>query len=82
MKTAISVPDPIFERVDAAARRLGISRSEFYATAARRWADELERHDITEQIDAVLIDVDQEADENVAFLRAAARRTLTEADRE
>ena len=33
MKTAISLPDAIFESADALAARLGISRSELYATA-------------------------------------------------
>lgn len=78
MKTAISVPDAVFERVEEAARRLGISRSEFYATAAQRWVDELRRHDITDQVNAAL---DDDAGEDTAELRAeAARRTLTHAD--
>ncbi len=33
MKTAISLPDELFRRAEVAARRLGISRSQFYATA-------------------------------------------------
>ena len=33
MKTAISIPDPLFERADALARRLRVSRSELYARA-------------------------------------------------
>jgi hypothetical protein len=37
-----------FARVDAAAARLGISRSEFYARGAERWPAELERPNITE----------------------------------
>ena len=39
MKTAISVPDPVFERVDREAKRLGVSRSEFFAKAAERYLD-------------------------------------------
>jgi mRNA interferase MazF len=41
VKTAISVPDETFARVDEAAARLGVSRSEFYARAAERWLVEL-----------------------------------------
>jgi len=37
MKTAISLPDDTFERVDRAAKQLGVSRSEFFARAAERW---------------------------------------------
>jgi hypothetical protein len=33
VKTAISVPDPLFRRGEKAAKRLGISRSELYSKA-------------------------------------------------
>jgi hypothetical protein len=33
VKTAISVPDPLFRRGEKEAKRLGISRSELYAKA-------------------------------------------------
>lgn len=57
MKTAISVPDATFERVDAAAKKLGMSRSEFYARAAERWLRELEGADVTLAIDEALAGV-------------------------
>jgi metal-responsive CopG/Arc/MetJ family transcriptional regulator len=36
MKTAVSIPDPLFEAADNLAGRLGISRSELYARALAR----------------------------------------------
>ena len=42
MKTAISIPDPLFEEAEALAHRLHVSRSELYATALRAF---VERHD-------------------------------------
>jgi metal-responsive CopG/Arc/MetJ family transcriptional regulator len=42
MKTAISVPDHIFEEVDNRAQDLGISRSEFFAKAAEHYLAELQ----------------------------------------
>jgi metal-responsive CopG/Arc/MetJ family transcriptional regulator len=42
MKTAISLPDDTFRRVDRAARRLGVSRSELFVRAAENWLDTLE----------------------------------------
>lgn len=33
MKTAISIPDPVFRSAEELAARLGVSRSELYATA-------------------------------------------------
>jgi metal-responsive CopG/Arc/MetJ family transcriptional regulator len=50
MKTAISVPDETFKRVEQAAKRLGVSRSEFYARAARSWLDALDDEDTTDAI--------------------------------
>ena len=35
MKTAISIPDPLFDDAEALAHRLHISRSELYANALR-----------------------------------------------
>jgi len=35
MKTAISLPDELFHEVDACSRRLKVSRSRFFAVAAR-----------------------------------------------
>ena len=51
MKAAISVPDETFFRVDAAARRLRVSRSEFYARAAERWLAALDEDETTAAID-------------------------------
>jgi predicted DNA-binding protein len=50
MKTAISLPDDTLHRVDCAAKRLGISRSEFLRGAAERWLDRLEDDATTEAI--------------------------------
>lgn len=70
MKTAISVPDVTFTRVDAAAKKLGMSRSEFYARAAERWLQELEGEDVTRAIDEALSGVDADT----RFTDEAARR--------
>jgi metal-responsive CopG/Arc/MetJ family transcriptional regulator len=56
MKTAISLPDETFRRVDAAAKRLGVSRSEFFARAAQRWLAALEDEGTTDAIDRALAD--------------------------
>lgn len=54
MKTAISIPDEVFSAVDAKAAHLGISRSEFYATAARRYLAALEESALEAAIDAAI----------------------------
>ena len=60
MKTAISIPNETFEAAEHFARRLGLSRSELYATAV---AEYLARHraaGIRERLDAVY-ELDEEA---------------------
>ena len=53
MKTAISIPDELFESAELFARRRGISRSELYATALRHYLREHRSEGITEQLDAI-----------------------------
>ena len=54
MKTAISVPDEIFNQVGSRAAELGISRSEFFARAARQYLDQLADDSLTQQIDGAI----------------------------
>jgi metal-responsive CopG/Arc/MetJ family transcriptional regulator len=54
VKTAISLPDDTFQRVDAAAKRLGVSRSEFFARAAERWLDSLDEGGTTDAINSAI----------------------------
>ena len=49
-----------------------MSRSEFFSTAVRRWADALEEGELTEAIDAVLASAG--ADDDAPFVRKAAAR--------
>ncbi|MFC6147909.1 MULTISPECIES: ribbon-helix-helix protein, CopG family [Mumia] len=51
MKTAISIPDRLFERVDAEAAERGMSRSAFFAAAAEHYLAEIEHDDVTRRID-------------------------------
>ena len=54
MKTAISLPNDIFERASRRAMDLGLSRSEFFARAANRYLEELDAASVTKQINAAL----------------------------
>ncbi len=72
MKTAISLPDETFERVEAAAKRLGLSRSEFFARAAQRWLEDLDDHQTTEAINNAIANVPADT----AFTDAAGQALL------
>jgi len=75
MKTAISVPDEIFAQAAGQAAELGISRSEFFARAARRYLDELAAQSVTSQINQALQAAGE--DGTGAEAVAAGRRLLT-----
>lgn len=73
MKTAISLPDETFHRVEEAAKRLGVSRSEFFARAAEHWLATLEDDGITDAINRALDGVAPEQDFTDAAAAALAR---------
>jgi metal-responsive CopG/Arc/MetJ family transcriptional regulator len=50
MKTAISVPDEVFARVDRFARRNNVSRSRVFAAAAEEYVRHHQRKGITERL--------------------------------
>jgi len=60
MKTAISLPDETFRRVDDAAKRLGVSRSEFFARAAERWLAALDDDGTTDAINRAIVGLEPE----------------------
>lgn len=51
MKTAISLPDDLFASADALASRLGVSRSELYATAVAEFLAKHTTSHVTAQLD-------------------------------
>lgn len=53
MKTAVSIPDEIFESAEGLARRLGMTRGELYAKALREYLREHRGEEITERLDEV-----------------------------
>lgn len=53
MKTAISIPDQIYDRAEKLARRLGKSRSELYAKAVQNYVDRHQDDDVTAKLNTV-----------------------------
>ena len=77
MKTAISLPDATFERIERAAKQLGVSRSEFFARAAERWLDDLDDEGATDAINRAIASAPQDT----AFTDAAAASLVGTEDR-
>jgi metal-responsive CopG/Arc/MetJ family transcriptional regulator len=77
MKTAVSIPDDVFEEVDRFARRSRRSRSEVFSAALREY---MARHAPDEVTDAINRVVDEIGDQRDGFVAAAARRILEKAE--
>ena len=73
MKTAVSIPDEVFERVERLARRAGRSRSEVFSAALAEYVARHEPDEVTEAMDRVCADLGDHQD---SFVSAAARRVL------
>lgn len=73
MKTAISLPDVLFESADSLARRLGLSRSRLVAMALEEFLAKHRTARVTERLDAVYATEDSRLS---APLRAAASRVI------
>jgi hypothetical protein len=77
MKTAVSIPDAVFEKGEAVARRLDISRSELYARAVAAFVGAHSPDAITDSINAVLDQLTpEEREEDLKVIRAGARQTM------
>lgn len=72
MKTAISIPDRVFDAAERVAKRLGISRSELYARAVERFVHEHRGDRVTEALDRVYGGLDSTLDPTLVRLQAAS----------
>ena len=79
VKFAISVPDDVFQAVEAQVQKMGISRSQFFADAARQYVEKFTLADRVAEINAVLEATDYDPSEDQAvvnygmeYLRATA----------
>lgn len=73
MKTAVSIPDDVFEKVERLARRGKRSRSEVFSAALREYVARHSPDEVTEAINRVC---DEMGDQGDAFVAAASRRVL------
>ena len=73
MKTAVSVPNEVFERAERLAKRLEVSRSELYSRALREYLARPSPDEVTRALDRVCEELDTSADD---FVREASRRVF------
>ena len=72
MKTAVSLPNPLFEAADQLAKRLGVSRSELYARAIAEYLKSCRSEGITEVLNRVYREEPSNLDPVIAAIQAAS----------
>ena len=71
VKTAISLPDPLFRSAERLARRLGFSRSQLFASAVAAFIAEHDHARLTDRLNDVYGDtLDDRPDLGIAALQA------------
>ncbi len=71
MKTAISIPDPLFYLAEQLANRLGYSRSRLYAEALREFARRHDEDEVTRRLNEIYDQTPAEIDPVIAQMAAA-----------
>jgi metal-responsive CopG/Arc/MetJ family transcriptional regulator len=77
MKTAVSIPDEVFEGAERLARRTKKSRSRLYGDAVKEYLARHAPDEITKAMNSACPEGDQPADK---FVAAAARRILEQSE--
>jgi predicted transcriptional regulator len=73
MKTAVSIPDDVFARVERLARRTRKSRSRLFSDALREYVARHSADEVTDAMNKVCKELGGSKD---PFVTAASRRTL------
>ena len=73
MKTAVSIPDDVFEDAERLARRLHTSRSKLYARALAEFVARYDDDRVTALMDEAVCEAGGQPD---AFVTAAARQSM------
>ena len=73
MKTAVSVPNDVYEGAERLARRSGRSRSEVYSAALREYVARHSPDEVTDALDRVVAQMDPSVE---SFVTESSRRVL------
>jgi metal-responsive CopG/Arc/MetJ family transcriptional regulator len=74
MKTAVSIPDDVFQKAERLARRMKKSRSELFSNALAEYVARHAPDHVTEKMNQVCAEIG--LDETDPFVSAASRRIL------
>ncbi len=74
MKTAISVPDEVFEAADRTAKKLGVSRSELYSTAVYEYIERHKIEDVTSRLNDLYASQSSKLDEYLGQMQGQSTK--------
>jgi predicted transcriptional regulator len=77
MKTAVSIPDEVFKKIERLTRRAGRSRSEVFSAALAEYIARHAPDEVTEAMDRVCAEAGNQQD---PFVSSAGRRVLERSD--
>lgn len=69
MKTAISLPDPVFEEAETLAQQLGVSRSELYTKALQAYLKKYNREQTLLKLNQVYAEESSELDPEITRMQ-------------
>ena len=72
MKTAVSIPDPVFHAAESLARRLGVSRSQLFREALEAYISAHDGERVREALDEVYSNEPSKLDGALAQLQLAS----------
>ena len=75
MKTAISIPDDVFEAAEAVARRTGMSRSQLFVEAVKLFLKRNGERGVTERLDEVYGKDESKVDPLLSAMQLSAIRS-------
>ncbi len=74
MKTAISIPDDVFEAAEAVARRTGMSRSQLFVVAVKAFLRDHGERGVTERLDEVYSKTESKVDPVLSAMQISGTR--------
>jgi metal-responsive CopG/Arc/MetJ family transcriptional regulator len=80
MKTAVSLPDELYEQAEKTAEEMGIPRSQLFARALEQFIERHGRENITEQLNKVYSETASEEFEDISDAGLLSLRDLTRND--
>ena len=70
MKTAISIPDPIFQAAEHMAQRLKVSRSQLFTQALSEYVHTHQHRNMTERLNEIYPANDNKLDKKLSVMQA------------